>query len=403
MRMIKEAMHKSRLLLILALKAIISIIPKKKDLILFSAWNGQRYADSSMYMYEYSLKKGSYEVYWFTKNKEVYDQLQAKGMPVVYSRSFKGVWKQLRAIMLVSSIQLADFNPYLLKNCIYYDLGHGFPIKESGFEQKDCTQHFINYTMTLRKGIKYYMPSSSEFSKDITCRAFKVELNQIAFCTFPRIDVFFDEKLREGINENIAQLIANKKVIAYLPTHRAMGKERIQCSEIFNLHDIQHICEEYDAIFLIKKHYFHSGEREKLEQYDRIIDITNENVETQTFLYNTDILVTDYSACSIDFSVLNRPMIFHAYDLEDFLQNERNLYVPFELNKAGIKTYTQNEFSQALRSILKNGNDDEHQSGREELRRRYFDDDCPIGHSREDIYNIMQQMIAGVYHNKWEE
>lgn len=401
--MIKECLHKIRLFLIFIIKGAITVIPKDKNLILFSAWNGQRYADSSMYMFEYMLKDKSFKVIWFTKSKGVYVQLKQAGLPVVYSKSLIGIWKQIRAIMLVSSIQLADFNPYLLKNCIYYDLGHGFPIKESGFEQPDCTQHFIDYTMAIRKGIKYYMPVSSAFTREITCRAFNVSVSQLAFCTFPRIDVFYDEKLREGVNENLKNIIRGKKVISYLPTHRAMGKDTIRCSEIFDLQQIQNTCEKYNAVFLIKKHFFHSGEKENVSKLNRVFDITNEPVETQSLLYETDVLVTDYSACSIDFSLLDRPMIIHAFDLETFLKTERNLYVPFEKNNAGEKTYTKDDFNKALEKVLQIPTEDKFKEGREELKRRYFDEDCPIGNSRSEIVKIIKCMIEGTYKNKWEE
>lgn len=399
----RSVLQKCKLLVILLIKSILGIVPKDKDLILFSAWNGQRYADSSMYLFEYLLHREKHKAFWYTKNKSLFHELKTKEVPVVYSRSLKGIWMQIRAIMLVSSIQLGDFNPYLLKNCIYFDLGHGFPIKESGFEQPDCTQYFIKYTMTVRQSIQYYMLASSEFTKNITCRAFRMAPSHVAFCGFPRIDVFFDPLLRVGVNDSLKDIIKGKTVISYLPTHRAMGKEPVNCDKVFCLQDIQTICEKHNAVFLIKKHFFHVKEIEDVSMFSRIVDITPYIVETQTLLFDTDILVTDYSACAIDYVVLDRPIIFHAYDLELFLERERNLYVPFESNHAGYKTYTASDFSAALDKILTQGNDDEHSFGREELKRRYFDGDCPIGCSRDELSRIIDKMISKSYHSKWED
>ena len=400
--MLKKIMQQLKLIAIIVLKVIISVVPKDKRLIMFSAWNGQKYADSPMYMYEYLLPQKEYKVFWYTKNESVYDMLRQKQMPVIYSKSLKGIWYQIRAIMLVSSIQLGDYNPYLLSRCVYYDLGHGFPIKESGFEQPDCTEYYIKYTKTLRKMIRYYMASSSDFTKDITCRAFEVRLKQIVFCTFPRTDIFFDSNLRKEYSSKLSERIQGKTVISYLPTHRSMGKVKIECNKIFDFDSIQRLCEEYNAVFLIKKHFFHNKEKENTKGYTRIIDITGENVETQTLLCDTNILVTDYSACAIDYSILDRPIVYYAYDLNDFLKKERNMYFPFEDNDAGYKSYTSKEFTDCLKKVLADTTDLQHTQGRKKLRERYFDPECPIGHAREDIKGIIPRLIDNTYTNKWE-
>ena len=46
--------------LILLVKFLIYPIPKNYRLILFSSWFGDRYADNTMYLYEYLLEKGDY-------------------------------------------------------------------------------------------------------------------------------------------------------------------------------------------------------------------------------------------------------------------------------------------------------------------------------------------------------
>ena len=56
-------------------KKLTGLVPKDKNLILFSAWFGEKYADSSMYLFEYFLKNSQYTVYWFSKNRELYEDL----------------------------------------------------------------------------------------------------------------------------------------------------------------------------------------------------------------------------------------------------------------------------------------------------------------------------------------
>ena len=141
--------HFLRMFLIKTCNRIVSLVPKNSKLILFSSWNGYRYADNPMYQFEYLLKNSTYEVFWYTKDISIYQDLRNKNIPVVYAKSLKGIWMQTRAIMLVSSIQFGDYSPYFLGKCIYFDLGHGFKIKDSGFNQKDINQNFIDFFLTL--------------------------------------------------------------------------------------------------------------------------------------------------------------------------------------------------------------------------------------------------------------
>lgn len=399
---LKIVRHYCKRAVMQVIKWIIGLVPKNKNLILFSAWFGEKYQDSSMFMYEYCLEHGYYDVYWYAGSKELYEKLKAEGKPVVYSKSFLGVWKQIRAIMLISSVQLADFNHYLLKNCIYLDLGHGFAIKQSGFEQPDSTPRRVAYEMFLRKDIKYMMASTSSTTMQITCRAFKISPNDMVFCNKPRLDVLFDERLREGKNEIVKKLGANKRIFSYLPTHRSCGAVQIPVTELMDLKTIDDICEKHNAIFLIKKHFYHRNEKEDVGQYKNIFDITGENIETQTLLVQTDVLITDYSACYIDFLLLDRPIVFFAYDLDEFLAKERNLYFPFENNHGGYKPRTADELNSAL-DIIGNQNwvDIQHENGRNEVKRRYFDEDCPVGNAREYLKDIFDQLIDGTYKSKW--
>ena len=46
-------------------------------------------------------------------------------------------------------------------------------------------------------------------------------------------------------------------------------------------------------------------------------------------LFVTDILITDYSSVCFEASLLNKPMIFFAYDLEEYIAS-RDFYYPYE-------------------------------------------------------------------------
>ena len=399
---VRTVLHHMKRLVIKGTHAVIGIFPKDDNLVLFSAWFGKKYQDSSRYVYEYCLAHNEFNVYWYAADKVLYSKLKAEGKPVVYAKSLEGIWKQIRAKMLVSSIQLADFNHFFLKKCIYLDLGHGMPIKQSGYEQPDVTQRYINYEKLLRKDISFYMCESSTTSMHIISRAFRISPKNIVFCNKPRTDVLYDPSLRAGKNKIVDQLKGDKKAIVYMPTHRSGGAVRINTCELMDMDTIQKLAEEYNFVFLIKKHFYHRNEKDDVDKYPNIFDITDQDIDPQTLVYQADALISDYSASYIDYLLLDRPIIFFTYDIDEFLKTERNLYFKFSENHAGAKAVTKEELNDAIRNVCKDWKDPEHAEGRRAARLRYFDDDCPVGNARESIVKIMHELINGTYHSKWE-
>ena len=401
-RYVRDFLHIGRIVVTILGKCVAGVVPKNKKLILFSSWFGKKYLDSSRYMYEYLLENNhNYHAVWYTKDKALYRDLKKNGKPVVYGKSIRGLWLQLRAVMLVSSVEFYDFNIYFISSCILFDLDHGFPIKQSGFEIPTYKKRSQNFDKLLRWNVKLYKSASSMFVKNILSNATAIPGEKFVFCNKPRIDSFYDERLRIGKNDVVNKIKGNYKSIVYMPTHRMAGKNPIDVTKIFDLDKIQSFCEKNNSVFIIKKHYYHSKEKTNLENYSRIFDITNEMLEIQTLLYQADVLVSDYSAAYIDYLVLDRPIIFYAYDYSDFIKNERDLYVKFEDNKAGYKAYDKYEFMDALKLIGSDWHDSRHSVGRDKMRSLYFDKDLPEGRTRENLCRIMDKLIAGTYKPKW--
>ena len=395
----RSLLHRCRCAVILLSKYFFSIVPKQKDLILFSAWFGQKYADSSMYMYEYLLEHTRYQSVWFTRNKDVYNTLKSKCKPVIYSRSLKAFWYLLRAKMYVSSIQFSDFPHYFLTNCIYFDLDHGFQVKEG----PELSQQILSYTELLRKNVDYYHSASSYFCMNKVSSYYHVEPTRVALVNKPRMDVLFDSRLRAGYNDIVDQLKGVKKAIVWMPTHRSDGTVSIDVSKLLDLNKIQELCEKRNAVFFIKKHYYHKNEVSDLEGFSRIFDITNEEIETQTLLYQADVLITDYSSCYIDYLALDRPIILYAYDMEDYLSKERNIFVPFSENNVGPKVLTTEQLCEALDTISLEWRDDNHSEGRKELKRMFFSDSLKMGKAREETLQVMTQMLNKAYLPEWSK
>lgn len=132
-----------------------------------------------------------------------------------------------------------------------------------------------------------------------------------------RLDNFLDENTQEEFKNQFYKEyknLENKKIILFSPTYRGTGQatayydfSKIDFKQIYDF------CgDEY--IFLIKLHPFILEKPDIPKEYsDRIFDFSfYQNINK--LYYVTDIMITDYSSCYYEFSLMKRPILFYTYD-----------------------------------------------------------------------------------------
>ena len=81
---------------------------------------------------------------------------------------------------------------------------------------------------------------------------------------------------------------------------------------------------------------------------DRLIDGSKARLDVNDLLFAVDLLITDYSSIVFEYSTLGRPMLFYAYDLDEYI-GSRDFYVPFEAFVPGRIVRTIPELVDAIR------------------------------------------------------
>lgn len=398
----RTILHYFNRAVVVLIKIILTPIPKDRKLILLGAWFGQKYGDSSMYQYEYLLENTDYKAVWYTRSKDIYNELSAKGQPVVYSKTLKAVWYQIRAIMLITSVQTDDFNPYFYRKCICVDLDHGFALKQVGYKIPNISKRYKEFRNLLHWGMEYWMSAPTDFCREIVEECYDMSPNRIIRCNKPRTDALLDKTLQNGKNDIVEQIKNGRKAIVWMPTHRSSGKVKMNIEELLDLKGIQDICEKKNCVFIIKKHFYHNTEKSNLEQYPNIFDITTESVDSQVILAQADALVSDYSASYIEYLILDRPILLYAFDKEDYLKRERGLYIPLDKNTAGELVETKEGLLSSIDRITSDWYDHKYATGRKEATALYFNTDVAPGMYREFFKEIMDQLILGTYQPKWK-
>lgn len=143
----------------------------------------------------------------------------------------------------------------------------------------------------------------------------------------PRLDVFFsNDKIQKQKEIFYSQYVwlKDKKIILYAPTFR--DNKINEFDNNMNLDEVvNNLPEEY--IIVNKFHPFVAEKYGKIES-DRIIDMSDYQDLTRLLLV-ANILISDYSSIVFEYALLNRPIIFYAYDKEEYEEKIRGFYYEY--------------------------------------------------------------------------
>ncbi|RIO16001.1 hypothetical protein BUZ92_12625, partial [Mammaliicoccus sciuri] len=86
-------------------------------------------------------------------------------------------------------------------------------------------------------------------------------------------------------------------------------------------------------VLLIRAHYLVSDHL-NLDDYKNVYDLSDANDINELFLMS-DVLITDYSSVYFDYANLRRPILFFAYDKDEYANDIRGFYLPYESDLPG--------------------------------------------------------------------
>ncbi len=374
--------------------SISSKIKRNTDIWLFGAWFGEKYGDNSKALFLYMLqRKTTKHIIWVTKNKEVYNKLKMEGITVLKSISVKGLFYQLRAGVFFSCTGCGDFFSRLLGGAYQINLWHGVGGgKKIGYDAGWYDKEYDKKIKQIQdKGFKnsYYIATSNEMKK-VFKTAFHVDDEHVIMAGQPRNDMFFDPKYK--ITTIDTAKFTGKTVITYLPTHRLESGGKIQCSKIFNLNSLNSFCENNNCIFIIKKHFYHKNEVEELDKYCNILDWTSvPDIDTNELLMVSDYLISDYSSVTADYLLLNRPIFYYCYDLDNYLKKDRDIYWSYDEITPGPKCRTFDELISSLKTVIVEDKDD-YTSERERVLSIFYGTQARKAVSQ-DIFDAVEKIV----------
>lgn len=161
--------------------------------------------------------------------------------------------------------------------------------------------------------------------------AFDMPAENIFPLGLPRTDFFFKEEVKESIQKEFYLKFPefrNKKLLLYAPTFRGSSHDQDQFKAPIDIPLLKRLIGEEYALLIHLHPYMRSGLN--IDEGDRDFASHIEGQFTiEELLAITDVLITDYSSIIFDFSLLDRPIVFFATDLEDYIK-ERDFYYDYK-------------------------------------------------------------------------
>ena len=166
-----------------------------------------------------------------------------------------------------------------------------------------------------------------------------------------RTDQFYDKEFVESRKQKLYEIMPeakDKKVILYAPTFRghvatASSPDRI---------DFERFCRELgnEYVIVCKHHPFVKNPPiipEELQHFAR--DLTK-YLSIEDLLCCADICISDYSSLVFEYSLFEKPMIFYAYDYDNYC-DWRGFYYDYSEFTPGPVVQTEDELLNSIKNI----------------------------------------------------
>ena len=293
-----------------ALRLLGKFVPMDNKMVLFSSL-GRKYNDSPKAIYEYMMSLlpfKDYKMVWALDDPE---NTSIPGTPIKIKSDTITYFKYaLKAKYWITSVNIERSLHFKKKDCVYLNTWHGTALNKMGNEwpgRNDFDFSHINFFCY-----------ESEYQKQHCFAAFKTREEAMIPTGLPRNDSLYRVTQEEVMEiKKRLNLPLDKKIILYAPTWRDSNDH----GENYVLQPPIHI--DYwedrlkeDYIILFRTHHYTT----------KLLGVTFNSFVRNYIDYPvvndlfkvSDILISDYSSCITDFSILERPIICFGYDYDEY-------------------------------------------------------------------------------------
>ncbi|WP_411069977.1 CDP-glycerol glycerophosphotransferase family protein [Streptomyces sp. cmx-4-25] len=318
-----------------------SRLPIRKGLVVFESHLGKQYSDSPRAIYEEMRRRGvPFEAVWS------YAGARPDGFPEDAVLVRRWSMPYLRALAQAEFwIDNQGFPLRLTKRpgTTYLQTWHGTALKRMGFDEPHTKASGPAAQETFQKALDRFdhFLIRGEHDRRTLGRAFRLRDEVLLPVGYPRNDELVRAREREeetGVRERgplAAELglDPDRPVLLYAPTFRAQPGGKVRPFRF--PFDVEEFAERFGDThtLLIRTHYLNSVTLPPSVR-GRILDVSGLH-DVTPLLALADGLITDYSSVMFDYGLLDRPMVFFAYDHDEYARENRGTYFDLKEHAPG--------------------------------------------------------------------
>ncbi|MFD3873909.1 CDP-glycerol glycerophosphotransferase family protein [Streptomyces sp. NPDC058623] len=333
---------------------VFSKLPVKKGTVVFESHMGKQYSDSPKAIYEELVRSGApFEAIWS------YAGGKPTGFPKEATLVRRWSWPYLRALAQAEFwVDNQGFPLALTKRpgTTYIQTWHGSALKRMGFHEPRTKAQGKAGQDRFQAAVDRFdhFLIRSEHDTRTLAKGFRLRDEVLLRTGYPRNDALVEahraeadsgERLRGPLAAELG-IDPDKKVLLYAPTFRANADGTV---ENFTFpFDVEEFADRLGDRFtlLVRTHYLNSVSLPP-SVAGRVLDVSRHH-DVTPLLALADGLITDYSSVMFDYAVLDRPMLFFAYDYEAYATDIRGTYFDLKEKAPGPVVSTADELMQAV-------------------------------------------------------
>ena len=329
--------------------AFLSLFCKRdKKLIVFCAMHCKTFDSNSKFLFLHFLQnEPDFNVQFVINDDEKRTALiEQYGNHFIDTRTKEGKKIAIKAATwVVSWLDLPIGGLFLNFRRFVLHLGHGTPLKGIGLAEKDGKLIKRLYYKLNNTNITCSL-ASSEFISHIITRCMGFSTKRVIITGQPRTDTVFEKSLE------LPEIKKENCNILYAPTWRQHSQVKLFPFDDFDLKQLETFLVENKINIFIR---FHPAFEESIPKY--ILAIKNISLfsakkynEIMDYINCFDALITDYSSIYLDYMLLERPIVFLPYDLQEY-EASVGFTMDYMENTPGPKPKTFSEFLEELKKI----------------------------------------------------
>jgi len=380
------------------------VIKRHIGLLVVISAPGAAFADNSKYFFVYAnemVGRGE-RVVFLTTSRTAHGMITAAGAESIVHPSWRSLFLLLKCGTVITDFDWFKFGAYpLTRGAKLIQIWHGAPLKHIELDlfrkRLPVTPAWLRPLLKAQKAVIGRYPfydavvsTSQWFITEVFQRCFKAK--QFIATGYPRNDILFGWPDPGSISHRLAWINVDKQVLEtvraartdghkiclYVPTFRKDMAGPFE--KALDLSRFSAFARNHNLLVVLKLHPFMHGQY-RISQYHNIVEYAPRG-DVYPLMTHCDLLITDYSSIFFDFLLLNRPVVFFPYDLEQYLSHDRDMYFDYDAMTPGPKCRTYDELEMQIENFFQAEYQDKYAANRKKIRRYTHDHEDGLSHER---------------------